>query len=381
MTAQPISVYIHVPFCKSKCSYCDFYSVANKVLMADYASLVADEFRQRKDFVGSHEVCTVYVGGGTPSQMPSDEIALMLDAVRAVFAVLPDAELTIEANPDDLHAALLADYRRMGFNRLSLGVQSFNDAELVAIGRRHTAQRAVEAVREAQQAGFGNISIDLIYGLPNSTIETWQRSLDMALSLGVQHLSCYHLTVEERTRLHRQVQSGAVRVVDEEQSVAQFNLLRKLTKHAGFEHYEVSNFALPNFESRHNSGYWLGRHYLGLGPAAHSYNGAKRCWNSRSLQLWADGIRRHQPAVEYEELSNVDAYNELLLTRLRTKWGVSLSEVEQRFGTAMRQRLQSQAASYLRSGALVLRDGDVLQITPDGYFTSDALLVELFATD
>lgn len=381
MTAQPISVYIHVPFCKSKCSYCDFYSVANKVLMADYASLVADEFRQRKDFVGSHEVCTVYVGGGTPSQMPSDEIALMLDAVRAVFAVLPDAELTIEANPDDLHAALLADYRRMGFNRLSLGVQSFNDAELVAIGRRHTAQRAVEAVREAQQAGFGNISIDLIYGLPNSTIETWQRSLDMALSLGVQHLSCYHLTVEERTRLHRQVQSGAVRVVDEEQSVAQFNLLRKLTKHAGFVHYEVSNFALPNFESRHNSGYWLGRHYLGLGPAAHSYNGAKRCWNSRSLQLWAEGIRRHQPAVEYEELSNVDAYNELLLTRLRTKWGVSLSEVEQRFGTAMRQRLQSQAASYLRSGALVLRDGDVLQITPEGYFTSDALLVELFATD
>lgn len=381
MTAQPISVYIHVPFCKSKCSYCDFYSVANKVLMADYASLVADEFRQRKDFVGSHEVCTVYVGGGTPSQMPSDEIALMLDAVRAVFAVLPDAELTIEANPDDLHAALLADYRRMGFNRLSLGVQSFNDAELVAIGRRHTAQRAVEAVREAQQAGFGNISIDLIYGLPNSTIETWKRSLDMALSLGVQHLSCYHLTVEERTRLHRQVQSGAVRVVDEEQSVAQFNLLRKLTKHAGFDHYEVSNFALPNFESRHNSGYWLGRHYLGLGPAAHSYNGAKRCWNSRSLQLWADGIRRHQPAVEYEELSNVDAYNELLLTRLRTKWGVSLSEVEQRFGTAMRQRLQSQAAFYLRSGALVLRDGDVLQITPDGYFTSDALLVELFATD
>lgn len=349
--------------------------------MADYASLVADEFRQRKDFVGSHEVCTVYVGGGTPSQMPSDDIALMLDAVRAVFAVLPDAELTIEANPDDLHAALLADYRRMGFNRLSLGVQSFNDAELVAIGRRHTAQRAVEAVREAQQAGFGNISIDLIYGLPNSTIETWQRSLDMALSLGVQHLSCYHLTVEERTRLHRQVQSGAVRVVDEEQSVAQFNLLRKLTKHAGFDHYEVSNFALPNFESRHNSGYWLGRHYLGLGPAAHSYNGAKRCWNSRSLQLWAEGIRRHQPAVEYEELSNVDAYNELLLTRLRTKWGVSLSEVEQRFGTAMRQRLQSQAASYLRSGALVLRDGDVLQITPDGYFTSDALLVELFATD
>lgn len=381
MTAQPISVYIHVPFCKSKCSYCDFYSVANKVLMADYASLVADEFRQRKDFVGSHEVCTVYVGGGTPSQMPSDEIALMLDAVRAVFAVLPDAELTIEVNPDDLHAALLADYRRMGFNRLSLGVQSFNDAELVAIGRRHTAQRAVEAVREAQQAGFGNISIDLIYGLPNSTIETWQRSLDMALSLGVQHLSCYHLTVEERTRLHRQVQSGAVRVVDEEQSVAQFNLLRKLTKHAGFDHYEVSNFALPNFESRHNSGYWLGRHYLGLGPAAHSYNGAKRCWNSRSLQLWADGIRRHQPAVEYEELSNVDAYNELLLIRLRTKWGVSLSEVEQRFGTAMRQRLQSQAASYLRSGALVLRDGDVLQITSDGYFTSDALLVELFATD
>ena len=381
MTAQPISVYIHVPFCKSKCSYCDFYSVANKVLMADYASLVADEFRQRKDFVGSHEVCTVYVGGGTPSQMPSDEIALMLDAVRAVFAVLPDAELTIEANPDDLHAALLADYRRMGFNRLSLGVQSFNDAELVAIGRRHTAQRAVEAVREVQQAGFGNISIDLIYGLPNSTIETWQRSLDMALSLGVQHLSCYHLTVEERTRLHRQVQSGAVRVVDEEQSVAQFNLLRKLTKHAGFEHYEVSNFALPNFESRHNSGYWLGRHYLGLGPAAHSYNGAKRCWNSRSLQLWAEGIRRHQPAVEYEELSNVDAYNELLLTRLRTKWGVSLSEVEQRFGTAMRQRLQSQAASYLRSGALVMRDGDVLQITPEGYFTSDALLVELFATD
>lgn len=381
MPAQPVSIYIHVPFCRSKCAYCDFYSIANQQLMHDFAPLVAEELRLRRDFVPLGEVCTVYVGGGTPSSLAPSQLALLLDAVRAHTALQPRAELTLEANPDDLSPALLAEYRRMGFNRLSLGVQSLADAELTALGRRHTAQRAVEAVGMAQREGFGNISIDLIYGLPGSTASTWRRTLERALALGVQHLSCYHLTVEERTRLHQQVRRGEVQPVDEEQSVAQYALLRQLTAQAGFEHYEISNFALPDMESRHNSGYWLGRPYLGLGPAAHSYNGRIRQWNPRSLRLWADGLRQKQPSVEQELLTDTDAYNELLLTRLRTKWGVSLSEVERRFGPLAHRRLQAQAAPHLHSGALVLRNADVLLIPPSRYLTSDALLVELFANE
>ncbi|MBQ9471463.1 MAG: radical SAM family heme chaperone HemW [Bacteroidales bacterium] len=379
MPLQPISIYVHVPFCRSKCAYCDFYSIANHDLMSDYAALVIDEMRQRRGFAPSAQVCTVYVGGGTPSLLPPEQLALVVDAVRAEFTVHPNAELTLEANPDDLHPALLSSYRAMGFNRLSLGVQSMDDGELAALGRRHTAQRAAEAVRMAQRKGFDNISIDLIYGLPDSTTATWRHTLEAALQLGVQHLSCYHLTVEERTRLHQQVRRGQVQPVAEEQSVAQFELLRQLTAQAGFEHYEISNFALPGMESRHNSGYWLNRPYLGLGPAAHSYDGRSRQWNSRSLRLWANGLRCGQPAVEREVLSPTDMYNEMLLTRLRTKWGVSLAEVELRFGKEARQRLQGQATPLLRSGVLVLRNADVLLIPPAGYLTSDALLVELFA--
>lgn len=378
MTAQPVSIYIHVPFCRSKCAYCDFYSIANQEFVADYVDLIAHEIRQRRNYLPSGDVCSVYVGGGTPSLLSPEHLEWLLQAVRSEFTLLPDAELTLETNPDDLQPALLEAYRRMGFNRLSIGVQSMDDGELAALGRRHTAQRAAQAVQQAQQAGFGNISIDLIYGLPNSTTDSWQRTLERALGLGVQHISCYHLTVEERTRLHQQVQCGALRVVDEEQSVAQFNLLRQFTAQAGFEHYEVSNFALPCMESRHNSGYWLGRPYLGLGPAAHSYNGATRQWNPRSLRLWADGLRQQQPAVEQEQLTPSDVFNELLLTRLRTKWGVSLSEVERTLGVAMRQHLLRQAEPHLRSGALVLRSDDVLLIPPERYFVSDALLVELF---
>ena len=379
MSAKPISIYIHVPFCRSKCAYCDFYSIANQEFVADYVDLIAHEIRQRRNYLPQGDVCSVYVGGGTPSLLSPEHLARLLDAVRAEFTLQPDAELTLEANPDDLPPAVLEAYWRMGFNRLSIGVQSMDDVELAALSRRHTAQRAVQAVREAQQAGYRNISIDLIYGLPNSSIDTWRRSLEMALGLGVQHLSCYHLTVEERTRLHQQVQRGAVRMVDEEQSVSQFNLLRQLTGHAGFEHYEVSNFALPGMESRHNSGYWLGRPYLGLGPAAHSYNGVTRQWNPRSLHLWADGLRQQQPAVEQEQLTPSDVFNELLLTRLRTKWGVSLSEVERTLGAEMRQHLLRQAVPHPRSGAMELRGNDVLLIPPERYFVSDALLVELFA--
>lgn len=379
MPAQPVSIYIHVPFCRSKCAYCDFYSIANQQLISDFAPLVAVELQIRRNFVPLGEVCTVYVGGGTPSALPPSQLALMLNAVRAHTGLQPDAELTLEANPDDLTPALLSEYRRMGFNRLSLGVQSLNDAELSALGRRHTAQRAVEAVDMAQREGFDNISIDLIYGLPGSTTATWRHTLEQALALGVQHLSCYHLTVEERTRLHQQVRRGEVRPVEEELSVAQFELLRQLAAQAGFEHYEISNFALPGMESRHNSGYWLGRRYLGLGPAAHSYDGRTRQWNPRSLRLWADGLRQKQPSVEQELLTDTDAYNELLLTRLRTKWGVSLSEVERRFGPLVLEQLQAQAAPLLHSGALELRNADVLLIPPCGYLTSDALLVALFA--
>lgn len=376
---QPVSIYIHVPFCRSKCAYCDFYSIANQDFIVDYVDLIGHEIRQRRDYLPQGDVCSVYVGGGTPSLLPPEQLQRLLCAVRSEFNLQSDAELTIEANPDDLQPALLGAYRRMGFNRLSIGVQSMDDGELAALGRRHTAQRAVQAVRQAQQAGFGNISIDLIYGLTNSTIDTWRRTLEKALSLDVQHVSCYHLTVEERTRLHQQVQRGAVHVVDEELSVQQFNLLRQLTNQAGFEHYEVSNFALPGMESRHNSGYWLGRPYLGLGPAAHSYNGATRQWNARSLRLWADGLRQQHPAVEQELLTPIDAYNELLLTRLRTKWGVSLSDVERDFGVTMSRLLLQQAAPHLRSGALMLFDNDVLLIPPERYFVSDSLLVELFA--
>lgn len=371
------SLYIHVPFCRSKCHYCDFYSLVRATCPNGYAKLIVDEMVQRKAFLPSLELQSVYIGGGSPSALAGEQVEEMIDGVKANFNLHTNAEITVEVNPDDIDPALLEIYHRAGINRVSMGVQSFIDSELQLLGRRHSAQRAAEAVELLKTAGFSNISIDLIYGIPGSTAITWQHSLQKAVAMDVQHLSCYHLTIEEHTVLGKMEQRGKLQPIDEELSVAQYELMRQILGEYGYLHYEISNFAQKGYIAQHNSGYWLGANYLGLGPAAHSYNGATRQWNPPSLAQWQLGIEAGQPHVEEEAINPTTRFNELLLTRLRTVWGVSLREIEERF-PQYHADLMRHAETYLKSGYLEITPNGALRIPPQRFFVSDNVVAHLF---
>lgn len=370
------SVYVHVPFCHRKCYYCDFYSIGTGVVPNNFATLVSQEIRFRKNFLPSSSIATLYFGGGTPSLLPVEQLELIICSLGKNFSLVELPEITIEVNPDDITPELLKQYRAIGINRISMGVQSFNDDELHMIGRRHDAQRAIESVAEMKQAGFGNISIDLIYGLPGSTLKTWENSLLKAMEMDVQHLSCYHLTIEERTVMYQKIKRGELQPVTEDMSVAQFNLLRQITQANGFEHYEVSNFARLGFESRHNSGYWKQQPYLGLGPAAHSYSGKCRQWNPSSIKIWQAGIDAGRPAIEEEQIDEKTAFNELIMTSMRTKWGISLDLVSTKFPQYM-AHLEHQMQKYLPKQFLEIPPNNHLRIPSAHYFTSDGIIVDL----
>ncbi|MCF0160436.1 MAG: radical SAM family heme chaperone HemW [Bacteroidaceae bacterium] len=370
-------IYIHIPFCRKRCIYCDFYSTTLLEKRAQYVAAVCRELEMRKDYLKGEPIQTIYLGGGTPSLLPISLLQTVFQALAEHYSVAPDAEITMEANPDDLSSAYIQDVvDKLPINRLSMGVQTFNDEALRFLNRRHTGQQAIDTVKRCQEAGLNNISIDLIYGLPNESLEDWEKDLRIATSLHVQHISAYHLMYEEGSPLWRLRESMNLKEADEDLSLLFFEKLVNTLKEHGFQHYEISNFCLPGMHSRHNSSYWTGVPYLGCGAAAHSYNGASRQWNVASLTDYIQGINQGKPVVEMEQLDLATRYNEYVMTGLRTCHGISTAHIKEEFGESLLLYFTRQAAKDLQQGHLE-KQGDRIQLSRQGIFISDGIMSNL----
>ena len=374
------SLYLHIPFCKSRCIYCDFYSGTDTSQRARYVQALCDELKLRSTYLPTRVLDSIYFGGGTPSLLQKTDFERLFEAIHTCFTLSPTAEITLECNPDDLTPSYLAQLQELPFNRISIGIQSFDDAELRFLNRRHTAQQAQEAVALCQASGFDNISIDLMYGLPNQTAETWRKTLAVAMSLGVQHLSAYSLMYEEGSPLSRLRNAHKIQELDEATSVALFEQLIDTVALYGFEQYEISNFCLPSFHSRHNSSYWHGVPYLGVGAAAHSFDGVSRQWNVANTVRYMAGVAAGQLEVEREELTDDERYNEFVFTALRTRSGINLSDLEHQFGNARLAYCLRMAQPYIDGGQLQLRAGQ-LALTRAGIFVSDGIMSDLCYVD
>ncbi|MEY2692808.1 MAG: hypothetical protein RIT03_1198 [Bacteroidota bacterium] len=369
-------IYIHIPFCKQACHYCDFhFSTSVKTKDQLLQALVQEILLRHRDWQ-DEEIETIYFGGGTPSVLSVEELDALLDAVYQNFQVVNAPEITLEANPDDLSSEYLLALSQTRINRLSIGIQSFFDADLQLMNRAHNAQQAKKSLALATTY-FDNITVDLIYGMPNMSSERWLQNIETALSFGIPHISCYALTVEPKTALHQFIQNKQIAPLDDTLAEEHFKLLLEQLEAHGFVHYELSNFGKPNYFSRNNSSYWLGKKYLGLGPSAHSFDGDSRSWNVSNNSTYIKSIQNQKLPSETEILSITDRYNEYIMTGLRTIWGVSLARVETEFGASYLQYLEKHMADFLQRGLLKIEDG-VLTTTAQGKFLGDGIAAELF---
>jgi oxygen-independent coproporphyrinogen-3 oxidase len=370
-------IYVHIPFCKQACHYCDFHfstSLKNKEKLVD---ALCTELLLRKDYLNKKEVSTVYFGGGTPSLLSKNELEKIIDSLHNYFSITPNAEITIEANPDDFSLEKLSELKGLGFNRLSIGIQSFFDEHLKKMNRSHTAGQAIDAVKMAQNMGFKNISVDLIYGLPDLSADKWLQNLKKVFELNIQHLSAYNLTVEKKTALAHLVKNNEIKLPAEEEVIHQFNTLIEQAKEHGFIHYEISNFCKDGMHSRHNSNYWKSENYLGIGPSAHSYNGLSREWNISNNTSYVQNIKENHPWYEIEILKEEDKYNEYIMTRLRTIWGIETSFIKNNFGQDKLQTLLSQSQPYISSGHIRF-DKETIILTASGKLLADKIASDLF---
>lgn len=368
-------IYIHIPFCSKRCGYCDFFSTTQLARRHDYAVAVTQELQQRSHYLDGETVSTIYFGGGTPSVLNVADVELIIGTIRSLFSVDADAEITFEANPNDLSVLYLQSLSNVGINRLSIGVQSFSDQRLMLMNRRHNAQQAIDAVRNAQQF-FSNISIDLIYGLPNMTIDEWRQQLNMVTQLGVQHLSAYHLSYEQGTAFWGKLQRHELAELAEQTSLDLFDELTQWALANNFEHYEISNLALPGYRSRHNSSYWQRVKYLGVGAAAHSYNIESRGWNVSHLAKYINSVAAGKVDAEIEQLTPSDSFNDYVITALRTSQGIDLRWLEQNYAGKMLANLKKQAEKYISSGHLQ-QLGSQLKLTHAGVMISNVVMEDL----
>lgn len=376
-------IYIHIPFCKRRCDYCAFFStMLGEEAKSRYVARLCVEAAERNDYLGGKPVSSVYFGGGTPSQLSIGELSDIFAALKANFQIDSGAEITMEVNPDDITPAYAAALRSLPVNRISMGVQSFHDSLLGAIHRRHTAEGAVEAYNMLRKAGFDNISIDLIYALPGETLEQWGEDLRRAIALRPEHVSAYALSFEEGTPLYARLGRGEVAELSEDSYAQMYAMLIKALCSAGYEHYEISNFALPGRRARHNSSYWTGAPYLGLGAGAHSFDGDSRRVNLPDVAKY---ISAERVPCESERLTAAEEYDEMVMTRLRTCEGISLPALEARFGREARSYIMSMAESYIASGKLKIEGlggGDLrLKLTEEGVLISDAIISDLMNPD
>lgn len=380
---NPAGLYLHIPFCESKCAYCDFYSqatskvaykAAHKELLQHYVDALCREIADSQDFLPQPaQIATLYFGGGTPSLLQAAHFEQIFQVLSQHFDLSQCQEITLEANPDDLSDAYLESLRHLPFNRLSIGIQSFQDEELAFIGRRHNAQEAIAAVQAARKAGFDNISIDLMMGLPKQNLASLSQNIEQAIALQSEHISAYFLSLEPEVPLSKSLQEGRWQECDENTAEAMYQVLCDQLRAAGYEHYEISNFAKAGRRSQHNASYWQGRPYLGFGPSAHSYNGRIRRWNGAHLSAYIQGDYQR----EEEVLSLNDAYNDFILTRLRTSEGIHLQELRSTFGQNLYEDCLRQAKIFMNSGDVLIED-ECLRIAPPAYFVSDNIIRELF---
>jgi oxygen-independent coproporphyrinogen-3 oxidase len=377
-------IYLHIPYCKQACHYCDFHFSTSLKTKQDLLKALVKEARMQKNyfsdcFSSGTQLQTLYFGGGTPSLLDGDELKMVMDVLTETFPVSPGAEATLEANPDDLDAKKLYSLVQSGINRLSIGIQSFHDEDLRFMNRVHNSSQAEASVKRAQDTGITNISIDLIYGTPTMDAVRWKQNLQKAFSLEVPHLSCYALTVEEKTPLSHFIRTGKAAAPDEQHIAEQFDTLVEATAENGFEHYEISNFAKPGFHSRHNSSYWKGQPYLGLGPAAHSYNGVARQWNVRSNAKYIQSIGEGKIPCETEVLTVTQRFNEYVMVSLRTKDGIDMDHMKKVFGEEMHEQLLKELEPPLAE-MLVEKNENHYRITQKGKLFADRIASDLFIT-
>lgn len=368
-------IYIHIPFCRKACHYCNFHFSTTADNLEEMVDAIMEEAYMRRDYLQG-PVATIYFGGGTPSLLPTALIQKMLSRLQELFIVAHDAEITLEANPDDIDELSLQQWKETGINRLSIGVQSFREADLQWMNRAHDAQQAAGALQLAIRH-FDNITIDLIYGTPTLDDAQWLHNLSEAGRIGIPHLSCYALTVEPKTALDLMIRQQKKENVDSEKQARHFEMLMQWARQHGYEHYEISNFAKPGYRSRHNSNYWQGASYLGLGPSAHSFNGSERSWNISNNALYLKSIINGSLPQESEVLTPVDQLNEYIMTSLRTTDGLSLKTVEERWGAEAASNIKKDAAIFLVEGTMTA-SVDSLVLTDAGKLLADGIAARLF---
>ncbi|WP_299250610.1 radical SAM family heme chaperone HemW [uncultured Lacinutrix sp.] len=369
-------IYIHIPFCKQACHYCDFHFSTSLRKKDELIDALISEIEIRKNEFESITVETIYFGGGTPSLLTSEEIKRIIDSVYNNYSVSEDPEITLEANPDDLSNERIIELSKSPVNRLSIGIQSFHEKDLKLMNRAHNTQEAIQCLEEATKY-FNNISLDLIYGIPNTTNKEWEENIDIALGFGVNHISSYALTVEPKTALASFIEKGVIDNVDDALAQEQFHILVDKLESQNFVHYELSNFGKPGFFSRNNSAYWQGKKYIGIGPSAHSFNGKERGWNVRNNTKYIKAIQNSQVPIETETLTKTDQYNEYVMTGLRTVWGVSIKKVKTDFGITFETYMMQQAQKHITEDLLYIEDNK-LKVTKKGKFLSDGIASDLF---
>lgn len=371
-------IYIHIPFCKSKCAYCNFFSLVSEKKINDYVNSLKREIVSRKDYLGGEKVKTIYFGGGTPSLLPTKYIDEILKILNNNFDLVSNPEITLEANPDTIDKEQLFELKSLGINRISVGIQSFHDDDLKYLDRKHDSRHALQIIDDLKCVGFEKLTLDLIYGIPTLTEEKWNKNLDIFFSTGISHLSAYALTVEPKTILGQRIEKGDLQDVDEDETIRHYEILIDRTKENGFEHYEISNFAKPGCRSQHNSIYWNDEKYLGLGPSAHSYDGNSRQWNVSSLTKYIQLIDSYTECYyEKEILSTEDKFNEYVMTSLRTSWGCDIEKVAAKYGGSYSEHFLKNIKKYLESGEM-LKDFNTYRLTDEGMLFADGIAAELF---
>ncbi len=370
-------LYIHIPFCASKCHYCNFYSTVSLKWKNEFVEALVKEMELRRDYLAGDEIESIYYGGGTPSLLPENDLEKIHSAIYKHLKISEQPEITIEANPDDLNREKAAFLKSAGFNRLSIGTQAFDDDILSKLNRRHSARQSFTAIENAVAAGFDNIGIDFIFGIPGLSDELLEKETDLVTKLNISHISAYHLTVEPKTALEVMIRKGKYPVPDEEQGARQFYLLSQRLSQAGFEHYEISNYARGGRYSLHNSNYWRLKKYLGLGPSAHSFDFESRQWNVCSVKSYCQNIFTGKPYFEKENLSLNDKFNEYVMLSLRTNRGVDLTYINKVFGAEFSTLFAEKAAGKIAQGQMEVKEGRYL-LSFKGMFFADGIAADFF---
>lgn len=368
-------IYVHIPYCRKVCYYCDFHFTASFKDVDPVIGCIIKELEERKEYLQNKTVDTIYFGGGTPSAIDYNKIEAIINTIAKHYNLAASPEITLEANPDDLHPSYFKNIKDIGINRLSIGIQSFIDSHLTWMNRRHNAQKGIESIKFAQKHGFDNINIDLIYGIPGLSPDQWEQNLKQFFELGIPHLSAYHLTIEPKTVFGVRKKRGQFVEITEDESVVQFNMLMEAMEKNGYQHYEISNFARPGSFSKHNLGYWKNEFYLGAGPSAHSFNGVARRWNTLIHRDYISKVNNNGNYFEEEILSIYEQFNDYILTQLRTMWGINLNEIRVRFGESFIPEVIHTANRY--SDFLIVNN-DFIRLNNKGKFIADRIASELF---